>query len=76
LDPNELPAFQRLKKSAYVVNELVKDHFMTNYGLNVDYENLEQVYNPTVTGIHTLANTRDYLIERGMSDYWADKLMH
>lgn len=34
------------------------------------------MYNAEVTGIDTLANTRDYLIERGMSDYWADKLMH
>lgn len=59
-----------------MVNELVKEHFEKNYGLKVDYECLEQVYNPTVTGIKTLAATRDYLLSNGMSDHWADKLMY
>jgi len=36
---------------------------------------MEQVYHPRVSGLQTLAETRDHLIECGMSDYWADKLM-
>lgn len=59
-----------------MVNEAIQEHFQNKFGLAVTYENLEQVYHPQVSGIKTLANTRDFLIECGMSDYWADKLMH
>lgn len=44
--------------------------------LGINYDNLEQVYNAHTTGIATLAETRDHLIENGMSDSLADQLMN
>jgi hypothetical protein len=75
IDPNSIPAFDRLKKTAFMVEQAIQEHFKNKYGLEVTYENMEQVYHPRVSGLQTLAETRDHLIECGMSDYWADKLM-
>lgn len=44
--------------------------------MGVNFDNIEDVYNAHVTGIKTLKDTRDYLIDRGMSDCFAEKLMY
>lgn len=41
-------------------------------GINV--ENLEQLYNPLYTGIGSMEETREFLIERGMTTALADNL--
>ena len=77
LSPSILPTFQRLQKQFVAVNFLIEDLMQQQYGLmGINFDNIEDVYNTHVTGLKTLAETRDYLIERGMSDSFAEKLMY
>ena len=59
-----------------MTNDLVADMFSKNYGLRgINFDNIDAVYDAHMTGIATLAETRNYLVERGMSDKMADDLM-
>ncbi len=72
-----LPTFQRLQKQFVAVNFLIEDLMQQQYGLmGINFDNIEDVYNTHITGLKTLAETRDYLIERGMSDSFAEKLLY
>lgn len=41
----------------------------------ITFDNLEQLYNAQLTGYETLHETRDFLLQHGMSDRMADRLM-
>lgn len=71
-----MPTFRRLEKQFTAVNFLLEDLMQRQFGIKgITFDNIEDVYNRHVTGLKTLAETRDYLTERGMSDTWAEKLM-
>jgi len=75
-DVPQLPVFQRLNQTAKLSHQLIGEIFEDNYGiLDINYDNLEKVYDAHHTGIATLAATRDHLLDCGMSDKLADNLM-
>ena len=46
------------------INSLIQNHFEEHYGIEgITYDNIEQVYNPKISGISTVAETREYLIQ-------------
>lgn len=46
------------------INSLIQNHFEEHYGIEgITYDNIEQVYNPKISGISTIAETREYLIQ-------------
>lgn len=49
--------------------------FLTRFGIaGIDYTNLEQVYNPAVSGIGSMSATRAHLLMNGMNQQFADLL--
>ena len=39
-------------------------------------DNIDQIYNPSLSGIGSMVKTRNFLIEKGMSPKFADSLAH
>lgn len=65
-----------LKITSTGINDLIENHFEEHYGIEgITYDNIEQVYNPKISGIQTLAETRDYLIQHGMTDSLTEQLL-
>jgi hypothetical protein len=50
-----MPEFDRLKKTSFTMNEMIGQHFRETHGLNgITFNNMEQVYNPLVSGIGSI----------------------
>ena len=70
-----LPEFDRLKKTSFTMNEMIGDMFRNGYGLNgITYNNIEQVYNPLVSGVGSLHKQKQKLVSQGMPLALADHL--
>ena len=70
-----LPEFERLKKTSFTMNEMIGDMFRNVYGLNgITYNNIEQVYNPLVSGVGSLNKQKQKLVSQGMPLAQADYL--
>lgn len=75
-DIQDLPVFHRLNQTAQMVNHQIGETFERQFGIKgITFDNIEQVYNSHVSGIPTVLKTRDYLVQNGMSDALAKKLM-
>ena len=75
-DIQDLPVFHRLNQTAQMANHQISETFERQFGIKgITFDNMEQVYNQHVSGIPTVLKTRQYLIEHGMSDTLAKKLM-
>lgn len=62
------PAIQRFKKTSSVLNELIGSIFREGLAIEgIDYDNIEQVYNPLITGLGSLHATHEYLLTHGIS---------
>ena len=52
----KLPEFERLKKTSFTMNEMIGQLFRDRHGLNgITFNNIEQVYNPLVSGVASLS---------------------
>lgn len=61
---------QRFQKTSLVLNELIGNMFRENYGIDgITYDNIEDVYNPLLTGFGSLHQTHEYLMSQGMDAY-------
>ena len=57
------------------MNEEVNRIMLTRFGLSdLSLDNIEQVFNPLVTGFTSMAEARAHLIKRGMTAELADTL--
>lgn len=62
------PAIQRFQKTSSVLNELIGQIFREGFAIEgINYDNIEQVYNPLLTGLGSLHATHEYLMSQGMS---------
>mgnify|MGYP000347554634 CR=1 FL=1 len=67
--------FEKLQKTASVFDEQIRQNFLVQYGIDgISFSSIEQVYNPLVTGIATMAQTRAHLVRKGMTPDYADQL--
>lgn len=65
----------RLIKSQFALNEEVAKIMLTRFGLpKLTLDNIEEVYNPQVSGHGSMAETRAFLLQRGMNAELADLL--
>jgi len=65
--------FEKLQKTASVFDEQIRQNFLVQYGIDgISFSSIEQVYNPLVTGIATMAQTRAHLVRKGMTPDYAD----
>jgi hypothetical protein len=65
---SDWPVFHRLKKTHFAINEMVTSFFKDGFGMEgIDYENVEQVYDPMRTGCGSLYAANRYLVSQGMS---------
>lgn len=69
------PTYEKLMKTQTVMNEATQQIFLKRYGIaGVTLDEMEQVYNPIVSGIGSMQETREFLVSRGMSTAQADHL--
>ena len=61
------PVIQRFEKTSKLLDELVGQAFRENFGIEgVSYENIEDVYDPLLSGFGSLHQTHDFLLSQGM----------
>ena len=71
------PEFDRIKKISVAINERVRLMIQETYDFSdINFDNIEQVYNYNITGIKSFAETKEHLISRGMSVTLAEKLLN
>ncbi len=69
------PVVDRLRKTSLAINEETQKLILERFGIaSINMENIEQVYNVKYSGIGSLAETRRYLIKKGMTAEFADNL--
>lgn len=65
----------RLKKTMFSVDTLVDQIFEERFGIKgVSFSNIEQVYNPYMSGIPTMNDTQEFLVKCGMTEKMAEEL--
>lgn len=54
---------------------MIEHAFLTRFGIKgMNYANLEQVYNPLVSGFGTMQDARSHLLKNGMTQQFTDLL--
>ena len=72
---NRFGTFEKLKKTTAYIDQLIENAFLTRFGIKgINYANLEQVYNPLVSGFGTMQEARSHLLKNGMSQQFTDLL--
>lgn len=72
---SKVSTFDRLRKTQTALNEEAAQIVLDRFGVKgVSLDNLEQVYNPLVSGFGTMQAARAHLIKKGMTAELADKL--
>ena len=67
--------FEKLEKTSKILSEAIQNSFLDNYGIaGISFGNEEQVYNPLKTGLGTMKEVREMLLENGMKAQYADLL--
>jgi len=60
---SDWPVFSRLRKTQFAINEMVTSFFKDGFGMEgIDYENVEQVYDPMRTGCGSLHAANRFLV--------------
>lgn len=68
LSPESSPVISRLQKTMLSVDTLVADIFRDRFGIEgIEFSNIEQVFDPYVSGIPSIRETQDFLVKNGMS---------
>lgn len=63
------------KKTSAFIDERIRSSFLSLYGIDgIGFKNIEDVYCPLVSGISSMAETRSYLLKRGMTVQFTDLL--
>lgn len=71
----QVAIINRLQKTQLALNEESSRTMMERFGFKgISLDNIEDVFNPTFSGIGSMSATRTHLIQRGMSEELADKL--
>lgn len=71
----QVSTIDRLQKTQLALNEEASRAILERFGFKgVTLDNIEDVFNPSVSGIGSMQATRTYLIQRGMSEELVDKL--
>lgn len=61
------PIIQRFEKTSGALNEMIACLFAQSYGIEgIDYENIEEVYNPLRSGFGSLHKTHEFLMSKGI----------
>jgi hypothetical protein len=65
----QVSTIDRLQKTQLALNEEASRAIMERFGFKgISLDNIEDVFNPSVSGIGSMQATRTYLIQRGMSE--------
>jgi hypothetical protein len=65
----QVSTIDRLQKTQMALNEEASRAIMERFGFKgISLDNIEDVFNPAVSGIGNLQATRSYLIQRGMTE--------
>jgi hypothetical protein len=72
---SDLWYIKRLKKISGSVNGLVSKIIGEDFGHSqIEWNNIEQVYNPHVSGVYSIEDQKQRLIIAGMSSHLAERL--
>lgn len=75
VDLAQVSTFDRLRKTQTALNEEAAQVVLDRFGIKgVTLDNLEQVYNPLISGFGTMQAARTHLIKKGMTSELADTL--
>jgi len=67
--------FEKLKKTAGYVDLQLEEMFQRRFGIsNITFDTLESVYDPAISGIGSMEETRSFLVKEGMTLQFADIL--
>ena len=67
--------FSKFKRTSGIIDAMFEKTFFSQYGIQgIKYGNLEQVYDPMMTGIGSMFETRKHLLAKGMTPQFADLL--
>jgi hypothetical protein len=65
----QVSTIDRLQKTQVALNEEASRAIMERFGFKgISLDNIEDVFNPSVSGIGNMQATRSYLIQRGMTE--------
>ena len=71
----QVSTIDRLQKTQVALNEEASRAIMERFGFKgISLDNIEDVFNPSISGIGNMQATRSYLIQRGMTEQLVDKL--
>lgn len=68
-------SFEKLKKTSAFIDESIHGSFLRLYGIDgINFANMEEVYNPLVSGLGSMHKVRQHLLSRGMTAQFTDIL--
>jgi len=72
---DSLGSIEKLKKTSAFIDESIRGSFLRLYGIDgINFANMEEVYNPLMSGLGSMHKVRQHLLSRGMTAQFTDIL--